>query len=81
MTAFQNYTDINYITLTLGDRPPNSRCFFTTLNLDICRVNQRFLLATSTKVDVSGVKVPASINDKYFARYIGFVSCYCGAYL
>merc|ERR1711983_479165 len=26
------------------------------------------LLATSTKVDVSGVKVPASINDKYFAR-------------
>ena len=34
-----------------------------------CRVNQRFLLATSTKVDVSGVKVPASIDDKYFARY------------
>merc|ERR1739844_629808 len=32
------------------------------------RVNQRFLLATSTKVDVSGVKVPESINDKYFAR-------------
>merc|ERR1719208_747628 len=32
------------------------------------RVNQRFLLATSTKVDVSGVKVPDSINDKYFAR-------------
>merc|ERR1739844_207661 len=32
------------------------------------RVNQRFLLATSTKVDVSGVKVPASIDDKYFAR-------------
>merc|ERR1712223_1364707 len=32
------------------------------------RVNQRFLLATSTKVDVSGVKVPASIDDIYFAR-------------
>merc|ERR1719458_1914157 len=32
------------------------------------RVNQRFLLATSTKVDVSGVKIPASIDDKYFAR-------------
>merc|ERR1711982_123738 len=32
------------------------------------RVNQRFLLATSTKVDVSGVKVPASIDNKYFAR-------------
>merc|ERR1712003_216861 len=32
------------------------------------RVNQRYLLATSTKVDVSGVKIPANIDDKYFAR-------------
>merc|ERR1712058_134846 len=32
------------------------------------RVNQRFLLATSTKVDVSAVSVPENINDKYFAR-------------
>merc|ERR1719439_95988 len=32
------------------------------------RVNQRFLLATSPKIDVSGVKVPDNINDKYFAR-------------
>merc|ERR1719500_881137 len=32
------------------------------------RVNQRFLVATSTKIDVSGVKVPDNINDKYFAR-------------
>merc|ERR1712130_762174 len=32
------------------------------------RVNQGFLLATSTKIDVSGVKVPDTINDKYFAR-------------
>jgi len=32
------------------------------------RVNQRFLLATSTKVDVSAVNVPENINDKYFAR-------------
>merc|ERR1712154_398427 len=32
------------------------------------RVNQRFLLATATKIDVSGVKVPDNINDKYFAR-------------
>merc|ERR1719232_1914752 len=35
---------------------------------NLCRVNQRFLLATSTKIDVSGVKVPDTINDKYFAR-------------
>merc|ERR1719483_1959911 len=32
------------------------------------RVNQRYLLATSAKVDVSGVNVPENINDKYFAR-------------
>merc|ERR1719483_587793 len=32
------------------------------------RVNQRYLLATSAKGDVSGVNVPENINDKYFAR-------------
>lgn len=32
------------------------------------RINQRFLLATKTKVDISAVKVPEGINDKYFAR-------------
>merc|ERR1712168_172553 len=32
------------------------------------RVNQRYLLATKTKVDVSGVKVPDHINDAYFKR-------------
>merc|ERR1712179_801056 len=32
------------------------------------RVNQRYLIATSTKIDVSNVKVPENINDAYFAR-------------
>merc|ERR1712206_40541 len=32
------------------------------------RVNQIYLLATSTKVDVSGVKVPDNVNDDYFKR-------------
>merc|ERR1712170_157208 len=32
------------------------------------RVNQRFLLATSTSVDVSSVKLPANMNDDYFRR-------------
>merc|ERR1712141_423208 len=32
------------------------------------RVNQIYLLATSTKVDVSGVKIPENINDEYFRR-------------
>merc|ERR1712212_270567 len=32
------------------------------------RVNQRYLLATATKVDVSTVAIPENINDAYFAR-------------
>ena len=32
------------------------------------RVTQAYVIATSTKVDVSGVKIPASVDDKYFAR-------------
>ncbi|KAI9225599.1 MAG: ribosomal protein L6e-domain-containing protein [Piptocephalis tieghemiana] len=32
------------------------------------RVNQAYVIATSTKVDISGVSVPASINDAYFKR-------------
>ena len=31
-------------------------------------VNQNYLLATSTSIDVSGVKVPENINDEYFRR-------------
>ena len=32
------------------------------------RMNQAYVIATTTKVDVSGVKVPDHINDAYFAR-------------
>merc|ERR1712080_745720 len=32
------------------------------------RVNQRYLVDTKTKLDVAAVKVPETINDKYFAR-------------
>merc|ERR1719193_1517681 len=32
------------------------------------RINQRYLLATKTSVDVSAVKVPEHINDAYFKR-------------
>merc|ERR1712130_744088 len=32
------------------------------------RVNQRFVIATSTTVDISGVNVPENINDAYFKR-------------
>lgn len=34
----------------------------------IRRVNQAYVIATSTKIDVSGVKVPENINDEYFKR-------------
>ena len=30
------------------------------------RVNQAYVIATSTKVDVSGVKLPATVTDKSF---------------
>ena len=30
------------------------------------RINQNYLLATQTSVDVSAVKVPENVNDDYF---------------
>jgi len=32
------------------------------------RINQRYLLATSTVLDISSVKVPENINDEYFRK-------------
>ncbi|KAH3745491.1 60S ribosomal protein L6-3 [Pelomyxa schiedti] len=32
------------------------------------RINQRFLIATHTRVALKGVKIPHKFNDKYFAR-------------
>ncbi|PNF19750.1 hypothetical protein B7P43_G14752 [Cryptotermes secundus] len=32
------------------------------------RISQNFVIATSTKLDISGVKLPDTINDKYFRR-------------
>lgn len=32
------------------------------------RVNQVYVIATTTKVDVSGVEVPDRLNDDYFKR-------------
>jgi len=32
------------------------------------RINQRFVIATKTKVDISKVKLPETVNDAYFAR-------------
>ncbi|CAK9781070.1 structural constituent of ribosome [Cutaneotrichosporon oleaginosum] len=32
------------------------------------RVSQAYVIATSTKVDIAGLKVPESVNDAYFAK-------------
>lgn len=32
------------------------------------RVNQAYVIATQTKVDVSSVNLPARLNDEYFKR-------------
>lgn len=40
---------------------------FKINGVPICRVNQTYVIATSTKVDISGVDV-AKFDDKYFAR-------------
>ncbi|XP_045172778.2 60S ribosomal protein L6-like [Mercenaria mercenaria] len=32
------------------------------------RINQMYVIATKTKIDISGVKVPDRVNDEYFRR-------------
>lgn len=32
------------------------------------RVSQAYVIATSTKVDITGVSIPESVNDAYFAK-------------
>merc|ERR1712142_188616 len=32
------------------------------------RINQRYVIATKTRVDIKGVKVPDRVNDEYFRR-------------
>jgi len=41
---------------------------FKVNGVPLRRVNQAYVIATSTKVDISGVKVDPKINDNYFAR-------------
>lgn len=32
------------------------------------RISQRYVIATQTKIDISGVKIDENINDEYFKR-------------
>ena len=41
---------------------------FDINGVPVRRVNQAYVIATSTKVDLSKVTVPAKFDDKYFAR-------------
>lgn len=41
---------------------------FKINGVPIRRVNSRYVIATSTKIDIAGVKVDEKLNDAYFAR-------------
>jgi len=41
---------------------------FKVNGVPLRRVNQAYVIATSTKIDFEGVKVDEKINDKYFAK-------------